>query len=427
MKDDVGLGSFIAFILLASTSKNRSVDLQDFIQPGIAQLLPLARFLKLMLEHMREQELIMARQVRTGELIFKLGSPDLTLNTNLEDVDMRKINHLSSFNDPLPKKLQRTIGGLSFAVAFLFAASGIVSAQTDQTYEQLTAAHPGWVQVPGQLMRPDCVHEVPNGARVEISAGGQITGNVSLNGQVIAHYDPCPEAPIPTRQVAMADNTPSSPPIFWYGKVEGAQESVPLGATDNIDWESAEFWVPGTPKSNGALLYIHNGIATASQDWVLMPILQYGQSPAGGGNYWAIASWMVGTTGAWHSPVEKVHTGNLLHAYTQQTGSKNGTLYWTSEVFDLSTNAFSYLTAWSSGLHWTVAYEGVLEAYYATSCSQLPRDGYVHFFYNQVYHGYPYYYNVPLAFAGFVNQTGCANWVDVNNPSNYLHLHFSGQ
>ena len=338
-----------------------------------------------------------------------------------------KMTHSYCANRSIFAALIRPLAGLSLAASLLFPASVSLSAQVEQTYEQLTADHPGWVQVPGQLIRPDCVHEVPKGARVEISEGGQITGDVTLKGRVIAHYDPCPEAAIPTREVAMADNTPSSPPIFWYGKVEGAQESLTLGASDNIDWESAEFWVPSTPKSNGALIYIHNGIATATQDWVLEPVLQYGTSPAGGGNYWAIVSWMIGPTGAWHSPGETVHTGNLLHAYTQQTGSKNGIQYWTSEVFDLSTNAFTYLNAWSSGLHWTLAYEGVLEAYYATSCSQLPRDGLVHFFYNQVYHGYPYYWNVPLAFAGFINQTGCSNWVDVNNNSNYLYLHFSGQ
>ena len=66
--------------------------------------------------------------------------------------------------------------------------------------------------LPGQLIRPDCVHEIPNGARVEISKDGKVTGDVTMNGQVIAHYDACPEAPIPTRHTASASNTPGHTP-----------------------------------------------------------------------------------------------------------------------------------------------------------------------------------------------------------------------
>ena len=56
-----------------------------------------------------------------------------------------------------------------YGTMFLFGVSGILSAQATlrpQTYHDLTGAHPDWVQVPGKLMRADCVHEVPNGARI---------------------------------------------------------------------------------------------------------------------------------------------------------------------------------------------------------------------------------------------------------------------
>src|ERR1700730_15731776 len=92
-----------------------------------------------------------------------------------------------------------------------------------QTYEALTAAHPGWVQVPGQLMPADCVHEIPNGANLEIK-DGQVTGDVTLKGQVIAHYDPCSEAPVPTRHLS-ANKIPGQPPSF-NGWVEASQENV---------------------------------------------------------------------------------------------------------------------------------------------------------------------------------------------------------
>ena len=290
-----------------------------------------------------------------------------------------------------------------------------------QTYEALIAAHPGWVQVPGQLMPADCVHEIPNGANVEIK-DGQVTGDVTLKGQVIAHYDACSEAPIPTRHLS-ASQTPSHNPSF-NGWVEASQENVSLGASDNIDWMSGYFYVPSAPSVNGGLIYIFNGIEPSSQNWILQPVLQYGSSPAGGGNYWGIASWLVGTGGAWHSPLERVNAGDRLWGYTEQTGSSNGTLYWTSEAYDLTTNAYSWITASTYGLHWTWAYEGVLEVYGVNSCSQLPSSGYAYFYSNSVDHGYPYYYGVSPAFYGAVYQSGCSDWVYVTNPYDYTYLFY---
>jgi hypothetical protein len=56
MKDDVRLGLFITFILLASAPKNRSVARQDFIQPPMPQLLPLTRLLKAVLDRVQNHE-----------------------------------------------------------------------------------------------------------------------------------------------------------------------------------------------------------------------------------------------------------------------------------------------------------------------------------------------------------------------------------
>jgi hypothetical protein len=47
-----------------------------------------------------------------------------------------------------------------------------------------------WAQVPGML---HCIHEVPNGARVNFD-----TNDVTLDGKDIAHYDPCPNVGVLT-------------------------------------------------------------------------------------------------------------------------------------------------------------------------------------------------------------------------------------
>jgi hypothetical protein len=308
---------------------------------------------------------------------------------------------------------------------FLLGMSGILSAQVrqpEQTYKQLTDAHPDWVQVPGKLMRADCVHEIPNGAKVVLGDDGNPTGDVMLHGAVIAHYEACSEAPVSTTHTVSPVNMPGRVPSTPFnGWVEDSQEDLSLGASDNIDWESGEWAVPSNPSANGGTIFLFNGIAPTAQNWILQPVLQYGVSAAGGGNYWAIAAWFVGTGGAWHSPLETVKPGNTLDGYTEQTAT-GSTLDYKSEAYDVTTGAYSWLSVWSSGLHWTVAYEGVLEVYNVDSCSQLPASDYDYFYSSYVYHGYPAYDYVSPSFTGNVFQSGCSDWTYVNNSSDYAYL-----
>ena len=263
-------------------------------------------------------------------------------------------------------------------------------AQTQTTMNEAAAQHPDWVQIPGQLMRADCVHELPNGARVEIGSNGQITGDVTLDGALIAHYDACPESAIITRPRARTEGLAQDPGT-GNGWVEADQWNVPLGASDDIDYMAGTWTVPSYPSANGALIYLFNGIEPSSGSWILQPVLQYGLSPAGGGNYWAIASWLVSANQAFHSPLETVYPGNSIKGFTEMTGISGSTKYWEVEAKDTTTGAYSYLNAYVTGQHWTWAYAGVLEAYNVTSCSQFPANGRAVFKGSVVDHGFPVY------------------------------------
>jgi hypothetical protein len=312
------------------------------------------------------------------------------------------------------------------AAMFLIATSGIVSAQA-KTYAQMTAAHPDYVQVPGQLIRPDCVHEIPNGAKILIGESGEPTGDVTLNGKLVAHYDACSEAAASTRHSASpASNSNTGHVPSFNGWVEDSQEELSLGSSDNIAYEAGEWYVPNNPSVNGGLIYLFNGIAPTAQNWILQPVLQYGVGYAGGGNYWAMASWLVGPSYVFHSPLARVNSGNTLFGYTEQTGS-GGTLDYFTEAYDLSTGAYSWISIESSGLHWTVAYQGVLEVYGVNTCSMLPSTGYAYFFDNYVDHNYPNFNAVSPAFYGDVFQSGCSDWAYVYDgpvPNDYSILFY---
>jgi hypothetical protein len=56
--------------------------------------------------------------------------------------------------------------------------------------------------------------------------------------------------------------------------------------------------VPPPPlTSNGQLIYIFNGLEPAGKNWIIQPVLQWGSSPAGGGEFWAITNWFVNSKG----------------------------------------------------------------------------------------------------------------------------------
>jgi len=274
--------------------------------------------------------------------------------------------------------------------AFALVVSGTLSAQT---YNQIKSQHPDWVQIPGELIRPDCVHDVPNGASIYLSNPHHQGDDVILDGQVIAHYDACPEAPIDTRQG-------HDPGPTGNGWVEASQWLVSLKSGDNLDVIDGYWTVPSPPKTNGATIFLFNGVEPANGSNIMQPVLQYGESKAGGGNYWAIASWLVGNN-AYFSPLEGVNPGDLLFGYTQQTGNSGGKQHFSIEASDIATGEHSNLSVWSSGIQWDWAFAGVLEAYNVTSCSEYPSSGSTLFSSTAVAHGYPSFdYFNPLKFEG---------------------------
>lgn len=297
---------------------------------------------------------------------------------------------------------QRITGMVALSGLFYSAAAHAQNASAD--IAALQKAHPTWVQVPGQLIRPDCVHQLPKGARVEV-VGDKITGDVTMGGRVIAHYDACTEPGVSTRpQGNLASKTTISPGT-GNGWVEAVENDVSsLGSSDNLDWLSGTWTVPPAPAASGGLIYLFNGMEPSSQNWILQPVLQYGNNGYFGGNYWVIASWLVGPNNyAFYSPAERVNPGDTIYGTTYITSDASGKLGWEVWAQDDKTGAYTWITASTTGLHWTWGYSAVLEAYNISSCSQFPNSDPNVFTNNYAYHDYPSYVAVPGSFGGWVN------------------------
>lgn len=278
--------------------------------------------------------------------------------------------------------------GLAVFVPSLFVPSMDSIAQAQTSHNQSSTDHSGWVQVPGELIRPDCVHEVPNGATVEVHED-QTTVDVTLDGVLIAHYDACPEEAVVTRPHARTDG-PGYTAGTGNGWVEADERYVPLGSNDDIDYLAGAWSVPSYPLESGALIYLFNGIESSNGGWMLQPVLQYALSTAGG-DYWAIASWLVSSNQAFHSPLKAVYPGNSIKGYSEMSDISGSAKHWEVEANDTTTSANSYLSAYISDQHWTWGYAGVLEAYNVTSCGQFPSSRREVFKGSVLNHGFPAY------------------------------------
>jgi len=133
--------------------------------------------------------------------------------------------------------------------------------------------------------------------------------------------------------------------------------------------------VPAAPvQTDAQTLFYWNGVEPADTSAVLQPVLQWGVSAAGGGNYWAIASWLVSSTHSTIvSPLLTVESGDVIEGFNEYLS--NGTWVITATVQNKNiTTSFSY----TPRQDFTIAYE-VLEAYTISECTDYPKAGVISF------------------------------------------------
>jgi len=211
-------------------------------------------------------------------------------------------------------------------------------------------------QVPsGKLVHKDCIHQIENGAVIS-HKGDKI---VVSNGESKMEYSACPH---PSR------NLRHGPAWKTWGQYRNANKITYLTGT----WD-----VPSMPSSvSGQILYFWNGVEPDDNSAVLQPVLQWGFTPAGGGDYWAVSSWYVSADhGSFFTALINCSIGDeVLGTLSIEN---NGTWIVTGENTRTSaTTSFSYVPF---STDYTYAYE-VLEAYNVdSSCNLYPPDGVVHF------------------------------------------------
>ena len=128
--------------------------------------------------------------------------------------------------------------------------------------------------------------------------------------------------------------------------------------------------VPAPPTTqSGQLIYLFNGLQDQAGSEILQPVLQWGTSGAGGGDFWSVASWHVDSKNqAFCTPSIRVNPGDqLIGAMTQVGSFSDGTHNYLCEFQGIPGTSLMAL-----GLTELTAAEQTLEAYGVTSLDEYP-------------------------------------------------------
>jgi len=156
----------------------------------------------------------------------------------------------------------------------------------------------GWHLTPVGLAHESCIHRVPSGTEVKTIDGEMHI--VKPGGDMVK----IPRCQYPWRQPNNVNNS-TNLKSFAPGWQVWTTFQSPI--TDGFSGFLGLFTIPDEPpiKDNGQTLFMFTGLQ--NENWIpgpnsppapddfeiIQPVLQWGESAAGGGDYWTLASWYV--------------------------------------------------------------------------------------------------------------------------------------
>ncbi|KAJ6459482.1 hypothetical protein C8R47DRAFT_1162146 [Mycena vitilis] len=178
---------------------------------------------------------------------------------------------------------------------------------------------------------------------------------IASNGTVVHVATPAPR-PTSTVKAARALET------GWITFASWFNTGAAIGSF-KTSWN-----VPPVPAGqHGQLLYLFNSIEPAAGDAIMQPVLQYGISPAGGGQYWSVASWYLYSDQVFHSSLVPVNVGQQLNGEVQLVGASSGTYDYNSQFTNIQGTGITVVGG--EQLVWATV---TLEAYGVTVISDYP-------------------------------------------------------
>jgi hypothetical protein len=222
------------------------------------------------------------------------------------------------------------------------------------------------VLTPGGLRPKSLVHRLEPGTILD-GRGGRYR-QLGRRRKTLADFGSVPfrpaGRPLMPRNVFFPVAGPT--PAFGSGWITYASWSNGTGTPVS---RFATTWVvpPAPSTQSGQTIFLFNGIQNATM--IYQPVLQWGPSAAGGGNFWSAASWYAdGQTGqSFHSTLVNVNAGDVLVGVMTLTGQSPAGFSYNCEFQGIANTGLPVQNI--AELTWCVE---TLEAYGITRCSDYP-------------------------------------------------------
>jgi hypothetical protein len=221
------------------------------------------------------------------------------------------------------------------------------------------------VLTPGGFRPASAVHLIEPDHFLDASGG--VLKKRHVSGQVVAEFGPMPvrpgNEPLHPMKIAVLE---SAVPGLGSGWITYASWTNNTGKP--IKSFKTTWMVPPPPSTqSGQTIFLFNGIQNSSM--IYQPVLQWGGSAAGGGNYWAVASWYVDGQGgpAFHSPLTQVSPGATLIGVMTMTGQSGNLFNYNCNFQGIANSGYAVNNI--QELTWCIE---TLEAYSLTKCTDYP-------------------------------------------------------
>ena len=239
------------------------------------------------------------------------------------------------------------------------------------------------VLTPGGMRPRSLVHELQAGQHIS-TKGGRVRIIETATGNVVKDLG----------ETGTQVEDESVPPPAAAGAVPGIPDT---GWIENSQWQntgknpivyfSTTWVVPPPPStSNNQVVFLFNGMQPNSAAHIIQPVLQWGPSAAGGGNYWSITNWYADGQGgaATFQPLVRVNPGDVLQGVMTCTGQSGTEFSYKSSfvghpTLDVTVSDVEELT-------W--AYE-TLECYGLTTCTDYPNTAFTSMYAIEIKTGTP--------------------------------------
>ena len=230
----------------------------------------------------------------------------------------------------------------------------------------------GLVLTPGGYRQQSLVHHIEPEHHLDLASGS--IRKMHVSGHEVADFGALRQRP--GDEPLMPGNVaqhPSVVPALGSGWIAYAYW------TNNTGHPVSRFattWVvpPAPSTDHGQTIFLFNGIQNSTM--IYQPVLQWGASAAGGGSYWAVASWYVdGQSGvAFHSNLVRVNPGDVLVGVMTQTGQSANQFSYNCQFVGIPNASLPVSNV--EELTWNIE---TLEAYGVQQCSDYPDTNFTAF------------------------------------------------